>query len=172
MIQIDKTDKLYKYLCGLKVDDIDKLYLELASNGRSSNKEIKEYFYADFDAPNIDTSFLQDNSLALDYFKDIKRCKVLSSATINKKLKEFKNTLNKGLLEEIVNSKLVDVFYLSVCFKFNHKELNLMDIIQNANFGLIEAIKRYDETSRISIDDYILFYVRKALLEYKEKNNG
>ena len=44
MIQIDKKDEVYKYLTDLGVEDIDKLYLELAQNGRYKLKDVRQYF--------------------------------------------------------------------------------------------------------------------------------
>ena len=49
MIQIDKTDSLYKYLLGLGVEEVDKSYLELAQNGRFKLNDVKQYFQEVFE---------------------------------------------------------------------------------------------------------------------------
>ena len=48
MITIDKSDKLYKYLTDLGVDNVDELYINLAKNGRYSRKDVLNYFHSTF----------------------------------------------------------------------------------------------------------------------------
>lgn len=172
MIQIDKTDKLYKYLSDLNVEDIDSLYTELATNGRVEPKDIRAYLYADFDISDDEFDLDDEAGIVLDYYNDIKKYKPLTKKTLKEKLNEYQISCDKTLKEDIIHSILSEVFYLSVCYKANHKDIDLMDIIQNSNIGAIKAIEKYKPT-RLTFDDYLMFYIREQLNNtFKEENNG
>ena len=71
---------------------------------------------------------------------------------------------------QIINSKLKDVMYLCLNYKTMHPDIDIQDLIQTANLGLMDAINHYDEKTKIDFDDYIIFYVRERVTkEYKEK---
>ncbi|MBQ8615605.1 MAG: hypothetical protein IJ415_03465, partial [Clostridia bacterium] len=92
MITIDKTDALYKYLSALGIDDVDKVYLELAKNGRFKLDDVRQYFRSTF-APS-QTEDISENELekVLDYYVDIKKVKHLNTQQIKKLLEEYKKS--------------------------------------------------------------------------------
>ena len=77
MIQIDKTDSLYKYLTklGVAANERDKLYLELAQTGRYKAKDIQSYFYSNFQPSVVEDLQEKDLEPILDYYVDIKKIK-------------------------------------------------------------------------------------------------
>ena len=173
MITIDKKDNLYKYLTGLKVENVDEVYLELAQNGRFKLDDVRQYFRATF-APS-QTEDIPESELekVLDYYVDLKNIKHLNSKSLKDKLKEFKQTQNEKLREEIVSSQLKDVMYLCLNYSTLHKDIDIQDLIQVANIGLIQAIEKYDETAKIDFKDYVVYYIRENInKEFKEKTNG
>ena len=64
MITIDKKDNLYKYLTGLKVENIDEEYLDLAKNGRFKLDDVRQYFRATF-APSQTEDVLEIETIVL-----------------------------------------------------------------------------------------------------------
>lgn len=173
MITIDKKDNLYKYLKGLQVENIDEVYLELAQNGRFKLDDVRQYFRATF-APSQTEDILESElEKVLDYYVDIKKLKHLNSKALKDKLMEFKQTKNEKIKTEIINSQLKDILYLCLNYSTLHKNIDIQDLVQVANLGLIKAIEKFEPTAKIEFKDYMVYYIRESIKnEYEEKDNG
>ena len=173
MIKIDKTDALYKYLSALQVEDIDNVYLELAQNGRFKLNDVRSYFSETFRPSQKDDVDETELEKVLDYYIDIKNLKHLNSKALKEKLVEYKTTKNEKTRELIINSQLKDILYLCLNYSTLHKNIDIQDLIQIANIGLIEAIEKYNENYKVDFKDYLVYYVRKNIKEnFEEKTNG
>lgn len=171
MINIDKTDELYRYLTGLDAPDKDKLYVELANLGRYKRKDVSRYFRSTFDCSVTEDLSEQDLELVIDYFADLKKIKKLKKVELNAKLKNYVTTKNEQDKQDIISSKLLDVLYMCIDYKTLNKDEDLQDLVQNANLGLMEAVEHYNPKAHIDFDDYVVFWVRANILKDKEKNN-
>lgn len=170
MINIDKSDELYKYLSKLGVDEIEKYYLELAENGRYKKQDIQTYLSSKFQ-PSVTTE-LEENDLEpiLDYYLDIKKLPRTSKAETKQNLNEYFKTKDKQTMHKIQQAYLKDVLYMCLNYKTLHKDVDLQDLVQTANIGLIEAIKKYNPNNKMDFKDYIIFYVRENIIkEFEEK---
>ena len=173
MIKIDKTDALYKYLITLQVDDIDEIYMELANNGRFKLDDVRAYFRETFRPSQKDDLDEKELEKVLDYYVDIKKLKHLNSKALREKLNEYKQTKSEKIKEEIINSQLKDILYLCLNYSTLHKNIDIQDLIQVANIGLIEAISRYNENAKVDFKDYLVYYIRKNIKDnFEEKTNG
>ncbi len=172
MIKIDETDKLYKYLTGLKVDDIDKTYLEFASAGRYNHDDILAYLSSRFQPST--TSDFDETELEkiLDYYVDLKKVKQLNKRQLNAKLKTYFETHDESTRHEIINSNLKDVLHLCLNYKSLHKDVDIQDLVQIANIGLMQAIDKYDPSAKIDFKDYMIYYIGEHIKdEFQEKRN-
>ncbi len=172
MIKIDKTDALYKYLTALKIENVDEVYLELAKNGRFKLDDVRTYFRETFRPSQTEDLSEEELEKVLDYYVDIKKIKHLSSKVLKEKLAEYKKTNDEKIKVEIINSELKDILYLCLNYSTLHKDVDIQDLVQVANIGLIEAIEKYDEKAKLDFKDYIVYYVRENINEFKEKTNG
>ena len=173
MIKIDKTDALYKYLLALGVEDVEKEYLELAGNGRFKLDDVRQYFRSTF-APS-QTEDLSEAELEkiLDYYVDIKSLKHVNSQQLKKLLEEYKKSNDNKIKELIINSQLKDILYLCLNYSTLHKDIDIQDLVQIANIGLLEAIESYNPQARVDFKDYMVYYIRKIVKsEFEEKTNG
>ncbi|MBQ8430541.1 MAG: hypothetical protein IJX26_01180 [Clostridia bacterium] len=174
MIEIDKTDFLYKYLTNLGAENVDELYLEYASEGVSNVGDFKNYIYGKY-ADNI-TKDIEEKSLeeVVDYYKDIKSLKKLTPTQLNKKLAEYKETHSKEVFNEIIHSKLKDILFIACLYKGSYETADLNDLIQYCNIGLINAIEKYNKASRIPFDVFVEFWINQEIEKNytKEKNNA
>ncbi len=163
MIKIDKTDKLYTYLKNLGVENLDETYMELAKLGRYSAKDVQAYFYADFE-PSA-TVDLDDSELErlVDYYADLKKSKPVKKAELKNLLNQYCVNPTEQIQHQILNAYLLDVLYLCCNYKTLHKDVDLQDLIQVANIGLINALKHYNKDAKIDFKDYIIYYVRKEV---------
>lgn len=172
MIQIDKNDMLYKYLSGLGVLDVDSTYLELAQNGRFKINDIKQYFNETF-LPS-QTNDISDEELEriVDYYVDIKKIKTLNKTQLKQNLKIYKQNNSTQIKEEIINSQLKNVMHMCVNYKTLHPDVDIQDLIQTANIGLILAIEKYKPESKIDFYDYVVYWVRDSIIkEFKGEEN-
>ena len=173
MINIDKNDELYRYLLGLGVDDIDEAYKELASAGRYKRKDVQLFLRSTFEPSQTEDILEEDLQLILDYYVDLKNIKPITSKKLNSLLKEYEETKNKDILSQIISSQLKDVLHMCINYKTLHKEINLQDLIQEANFGIIKAIEKYKHSAKIGFKDYLTYYLRETIIKnFKEKENG
>lgn len=175
MIEIDKQDALYKYLQNLGVQDIDTLYLELAKNGRYKREDVQLYFLSKLRpsaTQDIDESELER---LIDYYADIKKNKPkrISKKELDYILKIYKETLDKQIKDKILTSKLMDLMLMCVNYHSFHKDVDIQDLIQVANLGLLEALENYKVDAKIDFNDYIVYWVREKIIqEFEEKKNG
>ena len=172
MIKIDKTDALYKYLTALKVENIDELYLELANNGRFKLDDVRAYFRESFRPSQTEDISEAELEKVLDYYVDIKTIKHLNSKALKDKLKEYKQTKDEKLKVQIINSQLKDILYLCLNYSTLHKDVDVQDLVQVANLGLLEAIEKYDENAKVEFKDYLIYYIRENIKDFEEKTNG
>lgn len=173
MITIDKSDKLYKYLLSLDAENVDELYMELAKNGRYNRKDVLNYFHSSFN-PSV-TNEIDEKELekVVDYYSDIKKCHPIRGADLNKLLKKYKENPTYELKTLIINSQLKDLLHLSVNYKSSHQDVDLQDLVQISNLGLLDALENYKIDANINFQDYVIYYVRKRVLkEFEEKKNA
>ncbi len=171
MIKIDQNDTLYKFLKGIGADDVEADYLELASNGRYSISDIRKYLKSKFD-PSL-TKELDDKELEkiLDYYIDIKKIKRINKKELKNLLEMYYDTQDDAIKNIIITSCLKDVLCLCLNYSTMHTNIDIQDLIQVANIGIITALNKYQPKSKIDFNDYILYWTRKEIIkEFEEKN--
>lgn len=172
MITIDKKDSLYKYLTALNVENIEEVYIELASNGRFKLDDVRQYFRSTFTPSQTEDVSEEQLEKVLDYYTDIKKAKHFNTQQLKKLLEEYKKSGDLKIRELIINSQLKDILYLCINYSTLHKQVDLQDLIQIANIGLLEAIEKYNPKARVEFKDYLVYYIRKNIKESEEKTNG
>jgi len=173
VITIDKKDGLYKYLTVLQVENIDEMYIELAQNGRFKLDDVRQYFRATFQPSQTEDIEEKELEKVLDYYVDIKKAKHFNSQQLRKLLEEYKKNGDLKIRELIINSQLKDILYLCLNYSTLHKQVDIQDLVQVANIGLITAIEKYQPNSKVEFKDYIVYYVRESVKNnYEEKTNG
>ena len=172
MVQIDKKDKLYKYLLNLGVDDIDEEYIKLAEEGRYNLNDVRQFFRQDFNPSSTEDVKEEDIEKVLDYYVDLKNIKTFNSAELKKLLQHYKQTNDSKIKELIINSQLKDILYLCLNYLTLHKKADIQDLVQVANIGLLQAIERYKPDAKIDFKDYVIYYVRKSVKNHEENTNG
>ncbi len=173
MIEIDRSDRLYKYLSALGVSNIDSEYLKLAENGRYSRADVQKYYYSTF-SPSL-TKEIDEAELekVLDYYVEIKKLHSVRGADLKKLLVEYKNSPTNELKERIINSQLKDVLHLCLNYKSMHEDADIQDLVQTASLALLEALEKYNEKAGVDFKDYIIYYIRKSLIkDYEEEKDA
>lgn len=172
MIQIDKNDKLYKYLTDLGAENVEEEYIVLAKEGRYNLNDVRQFYRQDFNPSSTEDVKEENIEKVLDYYVDLKNVKSFSSAELRKLLNNYKQSKDEKVKELIINSQLKDILYLCLNYSTLHKEEDIQDLVQIANMGLLQAIDMYKPEAKIDFKDYVIYYVRKSVKEFKEKING
>lgn len=164
MIQIDKTDFLYKTLVKLGVDkeNLDEEYISFASKGITNIKDFNNNLNAELGMDYLgefDETILEE---VLPYYKDIKKTKK-PKIRLNKLLQKYKEEPTPELRTDIVHLKLHDVLLIACGYKLRHTDINLSDLVQICNIGLLTAIEKYDVDVKLNFDIYINYWILKLI---------
>lgn len=173
MINIDKTDFLYKHLTGLGVENVEEEYVRFAKNGISTLQDFKKYIFSLY-GDNFDEIDEAELDKIVDFYNDVKKSKKVGKAELTRLLREYKQDNDRNKLNIIINSKLNDIIFVACMYSQKLKGVLIEDIVQTCNMGLMKAIEKYDEKSKISFDDYVEFWISEEIKENysKEEENG
>jgi len=108
------------------------------------------------------------NSLNL-YFQKVKKIKILTAEEEKELIKKAIEGDAEAFKKIIIsNQKLV----VKEALKYYFKEDNFLDLINEGNKGLIEALKRFDITRDNRFYTYALWWVRSEIRRYLSKNQN
>lgn len=102
----------------------------------------------------------QDASLGI-YFKDVSKQPLIDineEIALTKRIKEG----DQSAIDKLVKANLR--FVISVAKQYQNKGLDLVDLVQEGNMGLIEAARRYDETRGFRFISYAVWWIRQSIM--------
>ena len=106
------------------------------------------------------------NSLNL-YFQQVKKIAILTPEEEKELILKVKQGDEKAFKKIIIaNQKLV----VKEALKYYFKEDNFLDLVNEGNKGLIEALKRFDPARENRFYTYALWWVRSEIRRYLSKN--
>ncbi len=148
---VDKLDELYATLSEQGIDVIDAR--EKMIWGES------EEDVSDFESTLSDISELADDSVRM-YLREIGKIPLLTSeeeVELAKRILEGDKQAKKRLAE--ANMRLV----VSIAKKYIGRGLDLLDLIQEGNTGLLRAVVKFDHTKGYKFSTYATWWIRQAV---------
>ncbi|MCU0289960.1 MAG: sigma-70 family RNA polymerase sigma factor [Acidobacteria bacterium] len=101
------------------------------------------------------------------YFQQVKKISILNPDEEKELIQKVKDGDEDAFQKIIVaNQKLV----VKEALKYYFKEDNFLDLVNEGNKGLIEALKRFDPTRENRFYTYALWWVRSEIRRYLSKN--
>ena len=110
----------------------------------------------------------RDNEVFKLYLKDISRYPLLSY----EEERELGNKIREGdekALNRLINSNLR--FVVSVAKTYQGQGLELMDLIEAGNMGLIKSAERFDPDKGYKFISYAVWWIRQAILQALSENS-
>lgn len=147
------------------VEKLDELYATLAEQGVEvmDNRE-KMIWGEDGEEEGVDTSFDDISELADDsvrmYLREIGKIPLLTGleeVELAKKILLGDKMAKKRLAE--ANMRLV----VSIAKKYIGRGLDLLDLIQEGNTGLLRAVVKFDHTKGFKFSTYATWWIRQAI---------
>lgn len=103
----------------------------------------------------------KDESLSL-YFKDVSK---LSMITPEEEIKLAKKIQNGDINAENQLVKANLRFVISVAKQYQNKGLDLVDLIQEGNLGLIKSARLYDPNKGYKFISYAVWWIRQSIMK-------
>lgn len=107
------------------------------------------------------------------YYEDIRKYEPLELEEELKLIKAYHNTTSK-IEKEVIKNKILCAnqrFALGVARRWATND-NLMDLISEANIGMIEALENFDYNRNLRFITFAVHYIRRAINYYMIKNGN
>lgn len=177
MIQIDKTDFLYKSLQNLGVDDneIDAQYMSFAEEGIINAKDFNNNLQAKLGMDYLGDFEDAELEEVVDYYQDLKQNVKIPKTKVLALLKQYKQSGDEKIRIDIINSQLKEVLLIACAYKLRHNDINLNDLVQVCNMGLMTAVDKFKVEAKLSFELYLNYWILDTInkeFTIGEQNNG
>jgi RNA polymerase sigma-32 factor len=98
------------------------------------------------------------------YLREVRRYPLLSSEEEREFAVRYQETGDQEAAERLVTANLRLV--IKIAFQYHRQWSNVLDLIQEGNLGLVEALKRYDPFREVRFSSYAQYWVRAMILRF------
>lgn len=135
-----------------------------------SEEEVSAELEGDFDRESQDGADEKETSLAIydplrRYLWEIRKYPILSYEEEKKLAIRYKETGDPEAAYKLITSNLRLVVKIALEFQ-KHWMLNLMDLIQEGNIGLMQAVKKFDPYRGTRLSSYASFWIKAYILKF------
>ncbi|HMA92570.1 MAG TPA: RNA polymerase factor sigma-32 [Polyangiaceae bacterium] len=110
-----------------------------------------------------DKSLARLDSLQV-YMQEVQRHPLLTPEQERELAEEYHRTGNVDLAAKLVTANLRLVVKLA--YEYRRAYRNIMDLVQEGNIGLMQAVKRYDPYRGVKLSSYAAWWIRAYMLRY------
>jgi RNA polymerase sigma-32 factor len=98
------------------------------------------------------------------YLREVQRYKLLTPPEEQELTRKYVETQDVRTAAKLVTANLRLVVKLAYEYRRAYK--NIMDLIQEGNIGLMQAVKRYDPTRGVKLSSYAAWWIRAYMLRF------
>jgi RNA polymerase sigma-32 factor len=98
------------------------------------------------------------------YLSEVRRHPVLSPEEEKGLARKYIETGDRESAHRLVTSNLRLV--IKIAFQYHRRWANVLDLIQEGNVGLVEALSRYDPSREIRFSSYAQYWIRAMILRF------
>ncbi|MBL8685734.1 MAG: RNA polymerase factor sigma-32 [Myxococcales bacterium] len=98
------------------------------------------------------------------YFREIARHKLLTPEEENSLAVRYVQTGDVKAASRLVTSNLRLV--VKIAYEYRRAYRNMMDLVQEGNIGLMQAVKRYDPYRGVKLSSYAAWWIRAYILRF------
>jgi RNA polymerase sigma-32 factor len=98
------------------------------------------------------------------YLREVQRHPLLSPEETQKLAEKFVTTQDSVAAARLVTSNLRLV--VKIAYEYRRAYKNIMDLIQEGNIGLMQAVKRYDPYRGVKLSSYAAWWIRAYILRF------
>jgi RNA polymerase primary sigma factor len=102
------------------------------------------------------------------YMNDMRQCEVLTAAD-EVRIAELAAAGDAASREKLIKSAAR--FVVSVAKQYQHRSVELCDLIQVGNCGLIQAAERFDPSRGLKFISFAVWYIRMEILKYVNQDS-
>ncbi len=102
------------------------------------------------------------------YFGEIRRFPLLSPEEEHQLAARFHDQGDRQAAERLVSANLRLV--VKIALEYHRNWMDLLDLIQEGNVGLMQAVKKYDPYRGIKLSTYAAFWIRAYILKFLMDN--
>lgn len=103
------------------------------------------------------------------YLADVRRHEVLTRDEERVIAIHYRDTADANAERKLVNSNLRLV--VKIALEYQSGRVNLLDLIQEGNVGLIHAVRKFDPDKNIRLASYAQWWIRAYILKYLMDNH-
>jgi RNA polymerase sigma-32 factor len=109
-------------------------------------------------------SGLKSRDLLSFYLAEVRKHPLLSREEEREAAVKFVEEGDTQAAEQLVTANLRLV--IKIAFQYHRQWANVLDLIQEGNVGLVEALKRYDPYREIRFSSYAQYWIRAMILRF------
>ncbi len=98
------------------------------------------------------------------YLSEVRRYPLLTAEEERDYARKYRENGDVESAERLVTSNLRLV--IRIAFQYHRKWASVLDLIQEGNVGLVEALSRYDPTRDIRFSSYAQYWIRAMILRF------
>ena len=118
----------------------------------------------DRSAPSDTGASLEKFDAMSSYLREIQRHPLLSPEETHALAVRFTETQDASAAARLVTSNLRLV--VKIAYEYRRAYKNIMDLVQEGNIGLMQAVKRYDPYRGVKLSSYAAWWIRAYILRF------
>src|SRR6185295_10624866 len=98
------------------------------------------------------------------YLREVQRHPLLTPEQTHELAAKFVETQDPAIAAQLVTANLRLV--VKIAYEYRRAYKNIMDLIQEGNIGLMQAVKRYDPYRGVKLSSYAAWWIRAYILRF------